>query len=276
MNIVGDFGGTWMRMSIVVDGKIGKIERVKTPDSYEGFLKAISSLKVALGIESGDKTVIGMAGIIDRENGVVLYSPNIPYLSSAHLATDISQILGGKVLIENDTALAGLAEAKVGSGAGKSVVAYISIGTGVGGARIDRGEIDNRTFGFEPGHHLVDMCGGLKGGEVSEHTRGQWESLVGGRAVERAYGMPPHMIKDKNVWEDIARKTAVGIYNTILFWSPDIVVMGGSMMLGEPAISVELIKEEIRLRAFHEKVIVPIVIAKHGDSAGLVGASLLL
>ena len=268
MHIIGDIGGTWMRIAGYQNGSIGKIARARTPKTYEEFVSTIFNLAdEAVGDNAIDRAVIGVAGLVDGRSGTIVHSPNISYLDGKELANDLADLASKGVYLENDACLSALAEARKGSGALHEVVAYISIGTGVGGARIDRGEIDKRSFGFEPGHHVLDM----NGGDLVE-----WESLVSGKAIEKKYGKPAVEITDDKIWKQMAHVTAIGVYNTMLFWSPDIVVMGGAMMTGKPAISLELIRAEIECIAFHPGATVPFALSTHGDTAGLVGASLLL
>jgi glucokinase len=54
----------------------------------------------------------------------------------------------------------GLGEAVFGAGKGREIVVYMTISTGVGGARIVGGKIDASAMGFEPGHQIIDACGG--------------------------------------------------------------------------------------------------------------------
>src|SRR4030066_415253 len=48
-----------------------------------------------------------------------------------------------------------------GAGKGFNIVAFLTIGTGVGGARIVGGKPDANVFGFEPGHQIIDLGGNI-------------------------------------------------------------------------------------------------------------------
>jgi predicted NBD/HSP70 family sugar kinase len=133
---------------------------------------------------------------------------------------DIKKILtdsfGCKVYFENDASLVGLGEAMHGAGKGNAIVVYITVSTGVGGTRIVDGCIDLSRHGFEIGHHHV------RDGKTLEE-------LVSGTVIAEKYGRHPKEILDKDIWEQYTDDLALGVSNAVLFWSPDIVVIGGSM-----------------------------------------------
>ena len=171
--------------------------------------------------------------------------------------------------MENDTALVGLGEATSGAGLGKSIVAYITVSTGVGGVRIVDGKIDRNSFGFEPGHQVIlpngssCNCGGI----------GHLETLVAGFYLERTYKQKPEDIKDPEVWDEVAKYLGLGLCNSIVHWSPDIVVLGGAVMK-----SVDLEKVKVYLKEYLTIFPQPpdLVPAKFDADGGLYGALELL
>jgi len=72
------------------------------------------------------------------------------------------------------------------------------------------------------------------------------------------------------VWEELAQLFAYGLHNTILHWSPDRVVLGGSMF-NEVGISVERVRAHVAeiMRKFPE--VPEIVHSQLGDIGGLWG-----
>ena len=107
--------------------------------------------------------------------------------------------------------------------------------TGVGGARIIRGRIDDSAHGFEPGHQIIDpdnsLCPECEGNDL--------ESYVSGSAVAKRFGRQPKDIDVAHLWNDeLPRFLAYGINNIIMHWSPDCIVLGRSMIVGNPAISL--------------------------------------
>ena len=70
---------------------------------------------------------ISCPGPLDLINGIILETPNLPGWNYFHLTEALQQITGIKVQLQNDANLAGLAEAVIGAGAGKSHVQFLTI-----------------------------------------------------------------------------------------------------------------------------------------------------
>jgi hypothetical protein len=101
--------------------------------------------------------------------------------------------------------------------------------------------------------------------------------MVSGTATALRFGKPAYEVHDRNVWEEeMPQWLAYGVYNTILHWSPDVVVLGGSMIVGDPAISVPKTAEKVRdmLKIFPEMP--EIKAAELGDFGGVHGGLSLL
>ena len=81
---------------------------------------------------------IGFPGFIDPQTHTIAQSPNLPGLKDVNLAEDLSQIIGKKIIVENDANAAAYGEYCL---AGKPVggLVYLGLGTGVGGGLIVNG-----------------------------------------------------------------------------------------------------------------------------------------
>ena len=109
----------------------------------------------------------------------------------------------------NDSALVALGEARSGAGRSSKVFVYITISSGVGGARIVNGKIDESVFGFEPGHQIINFDDGLKCQSCGK--RGHLEGYVSGLAIQERMGVPPYEIKDDNFWDQTAKTLSIGL-----------------------------------------------------------------
>jgi predicted NBD/HSP70 family sugar kinase len=269
MNILFDIGGTRTRIA-KSHGADSFDEPVifETPKSYtEGIEQIKKVIQNIAGEEKIDLVVGGFAGPIDRKTSTIIASPNLPDWVEKPLKKDLEDFTHSAVYLENDSAMVGLGEALYGSGKGFPIVVYITISTGVGGARIVHGKIDERVIGFEPGHQIVDMDNSV----YPDNAGHDLESMIGGRWVEARMGKKAHEITDEAFWDTIARILAVGLNNTIMHWSPDVVVLGGSMM---KKIGVPIVRVEAHLRQMVKiyPVLPPIVKAEFEHDGGLYGA----
>ncbi len=103
------------------------------------------------------------------------------------------------------------------------------------------------------------------------------ENLVSGAAVEERTGAKPYDIpQDDALWDQLAEYLAHGLRNTIYYWSPDTIVLGGSMITGTPAIPIENIKHHTEFILGNDMDVPKIKVASLRDDSGLYGAMALL
>ncbi len=271
MFLVFDIGGTNMRLATSLDGKtLAAIKIIPTPRDFESGIKSIK--QIADEISGGQKiesVAGGLAGPLDKDKTMLVKSPHIGGWVNKPFKQGLEQVLNTPVSLENDADLAALGEASFGAGVGKNIVAYLTISTGVGGGRVVNKKIDENALGFEPGHQIIVIdgspcnCGG----------KGHLESYVSGSGLERIYGKKGEEITDPQIWDQVAKYLAIGLHNTIVHWSPDIVILGGAVMKNIDLGQVKKYLAEY-LTIFPNPP--EINRAKLGDQAGLFGALSLL
>lgn len=278
MFLLFDIGGTRMRLAVSADGiSFGEPQTVLTPQDFEkgmaAFAEAFSKLAGGGAIEA---VAGGIAGVLDASHERLLASPNLPLWETRPLKEKIEGLLTtSSIFIENDAALVGLGEAVYGAGKGAKIVAFVTVSTGVGGARIVNGKIDTYTLGFEPGHQIIDadstICPECKRTEGEETFPGDLESHISGAALKRRFGRDPTEITNQAVWDEVARLLAYGLNNTIVHWSPEVVILGGPLVL-EDKISVEAVDSYLRkiLRIYPN--VPEVKKAQLEDKGGLYGA----
>jgi|SRR3989344_2114754 len=249
-SILFDIGGTKTRVAYSLNGESFEEPIVfETVKNYEeGIAVFIENIKKV----TNGREIKNIVGGITKSIG----------WSEEKLKEDLQKEFEAEINIENDAAMAGLGEANFGAGKGFGIVAYITVSTGVGGARIVERKIDEKSVGFEPGQQIID----IEGGEGKT-----LEDLISGRALHQKTGKHPKEITDQRVWEEHARFLAIGLNNIIVEWSPDCVVLGGSMITGNPAIPLDKAGEYLKdiLKIFPELPIIKK--AELGDFGGLWG-----
>jgi predicted NBD/HSP70 family sugar kinase len=263
MMLVADIGGTNMRIaSGEADGSIREIRNHPTPPSFEeGMALLISEMQALKGDESVECIVIGVPGSVSEDGHTLISAKHLPDWSGHDIAAAL-EVLDAPVTLENDTTLGALGEALGGAGKGFPIVAYLAVGTGIGGARVVDGAIDQNSYGFEIGHQYL-----------SSEDETELEELVSGTAVEAAEGIPAKELVSEEKWRGYANKFAHGLYNTLLHWSPDVVVLGGSLMRNNGMRVEDIVAE---LERINEAIpTLPEVRKAELEYPGLVGALLL-
>lgn len=232
MYFLFDIGGTNMRVGISSDKQSIKTTKIiPTPQDFEQGMQALQLASEELA--SGEKiegVAGGIAGLLDKDKSMLISSPHIQGWAQKPLKSRLNEIFNCEVFLENDTALEGLGEAIKGAGAGKNIVAYISIGTGIGGVRIVEGKIDRNALGFEPGHQIIV----IDGNPCSCGGKGHLETYVGGSYLEKIYQQKGEEITNPQIWNEVAKYLSIGLTNVAVFWSPDIIILGGSVSRSIP------------------------------------------
>ncbi len=269
MYILFDIGGTKMRV-VSADRKkfLGEPMVVNTPKDFNEGINTLKNIIEKLSAGAPIEAIVGgIAGPLNQDKSALEESPNLGGWKGHNIKNALAEAFHAPISLENDSALVGLGEANYGAGRGKSIVVYLTISTGVGGVRIVDGNIDNSTQGFEPGHQIIDpdntLCQSCEGNDL--------ESYISGTAVEKRFGKKPFDIHDDAVWDEIAKFLAYGLNNTIMHWSPEIIILGGSMMK-EVGIPIPAVQKHLTniLKIFSK--IPEIKKADLGDFGGLYGA----
>lgn len=259
-----------MRVAGSTDGRtFGEPNVRETPEDYEDGVAAFTEL-VEETLDGAQPTAFagGLAGPMSEYKEYLVRAPHLPGWIEKPFKQHLEQQFNVPALLENDSAMVALGEAHAGAGVGYRIVAYITVSTGVGGARIVSGEIDHASVGFEPGHQIIDMDKSI----LPEASGVRLEQYVSGSSVAARTGQKAYEITDAAFWEELARMLAYGLNNTIVHWSPQVLVLGGSMIVGDPAIPVERVEHHLReiLDIFPD--IPNIKPAALGDYGGLHGA----
>jgi len=263
-----DIGGTNTRLAISQNGTSFSSTKIyPTPREFDEGISILSKffLEELKNLSPG-VIVGGIAGPLNKEKSLSTNPPNLPGWQNKPLQKTLSSQFSCPVFLENDTALAGLGEASVGAGKSHNLVAYLTISTGVNGVRVVHKKIEENAFGFEIGHQILDLDNSLN---LGTSGRGELEDFISGREVAKRFNSDPAKITDQSVWNQIAEFLSVGITNTILYWSPEIIILGGSMM---KKISLDVVSDHLmkHLAIFSEPP--PMKKAELGDLGVLYGA----
>lgn len=224
MYLLFDIGGTSTRLCLIDNLNneldINSVTKIPTPQEYFEGIKSIEKyLKDRNALGKVKHTVGGIGGVYDKNEGILLNAPNLPQWNGKYLDQEISRLTGSEVYIENDAALACLGESVYGEAKDFNIVTYITVSTGVGGAKVVNREIEKTTLGFEPGHQIIQVNGEPK----------ELEDLISGKALQTKFKREPIEIQDPEAWREVEYNLSIGLYNTILHWSPEVVVIGGAV-----------------------------------------------
>ncbi|MBN1129177.1 MAG: ROK family protein [Chitinispirillaceae bacterium] len=309
-----DIGGTTIKGAVVhEDGRCSRVVRVPTAPVTDGagmvaaLLRIIGSLVDQAGPDAGLAGVgIGTPGFVDPNGVIVGKAVNLPGWEGTRLYEPVMERFGLKAVAANDATAMTLAEARFGAGRGVRNLVCYALGTGVGGGIVADGRLylGSRGMAGEFGHVSIDpqgiACGCGQKGCVERYASAQgivhWarqrcmddavEVTEFVRMVREAEdhltaqqvydfvnrGDPVALRVNEFVCDRLAR--AIGI--TITTLAPDLVVLGGGVMMAG-AVITDTIAKYLPGYALPEPLErCGLTVAALGDNAGVIGAGALV
>jgi glucokinase len=286
-----DIGGTSIRAALL-DEERNIIDKLKLENEVEkGPEYNIDKLINKINSDWKDKNIIGIGagcpGVINLKEGIITKASNLSSWEGFNVRKYIEEKSGIKTAFNNDANIAGLAEAMIGAAKGAESVFYMTVSTGVGGALI----IDNKIInGFNS--LAGEVCSLIINEDKYSHSglvQGGLEGQCSGTSIARiAKNIFNKDLTTKEVFDlykegnekaveiidNLVENLSKGISNIIAVVDPEVIVLGGSVILyNQDLLSkiIEKVKEKVL-----KKDSVDIRIAQIGDDAGLRGAGFLI
>ena len=301
-----DIGGTKIAGGVVTDsGRVLDRARVPTPpDDQAATLAALFDVLDGLRARHPGVEAIGLgaAGLVERPGGNARWAPHNSY-RRMELRRLLHERTGLPTSVDNDANVAAWAESRFGAGAGSGDLVLVTVGTGIGGGLVLGGHLYHGEHGFagELGHLIVapdgDRCAcgnrGCLEAMASGSTLGRLgrEAAAadpGGRLAALAGG--PGLVTGEVVFaaaaegdkaalalfERVGHWLGVGIASLVTIFDPDLVVVGGGVAAtGELLLAPARASFERYVHGRAHRDLPPVVPARLGDDAGLVGAATL-
>lgn len=151
--------------------------------------------------------------------------------SGTDVLSHLRQIFGRvPTVFETDCNVALAGEVAWGAGRGLTDVLYITMGTGIGSGSLVSGKLVHGLIHPETGHMRLPRIPGDGFAGSCERHGADWEGLCSGPAIEARTGTrAEHLQADDPVWGQVAQYTATAVFNLCLCYSPQRVIIGGSV-----------------------------------------------
>ena len=307
-----DVGGTNVKIALVdKEGSIVYSNSIPTRAEM-GYEYTVSSIKQAITDlmkeTKTSKDVIegigfGFPGQIDCANGIVRLLPNIPGWVNIPIAKIMENEFGIPTKVDNDVRCAALGELNYGAGKGCQNLICITVGTGIGSGLIINGKLvrgANNAAG-EIGHIKLSMddtapiCGCGDTGCLEAYASGPAivamaeDYIKGGKSTKyRELANPeitPYIVAEaakqgdavaKRIFTIIGKYIGIGMASVVNLLNPEKIIIGGGVA-GAGDILIKPIEKALKERAMPiSGNSVEIVPAQLGNTAGVIGASLLI
>ena len=253
-----------------------------------------------LGMDRIAGVGIGSPGPLDREQGLVLVTPNLGW-KNYPLRDKVAGPLGLKGALDNDANCAVYGEWWMGAAKGSKYLVGLTIGTGIGGGIVIDGRIYHGASDAagEIGHTTIDSTGrrckcgnygcieayasgpniaaraieGIEAGtesSIPSYVGGNLASVTAQTVYQAAHDGDEYA---EEVVKETARFLGAGVANLINIFNPDTVVILGGVTLAGDAL-FDPLRVEVNRRAFKTAVqhcrILPGALP---GTAGVVGAA---
>ena len=309
-----DVGGTNVKIALVDDN--GKIIYSNSVPTYAkmGYEYTVNNIKQAIKdlMKETNTTPSDIEGIgfdfpgqVDCKTGVVKLAPNIPGWVNVPIAQMIEDEFHIPTRIDNDVRCAALGELKFGAGRGCENFICITVGTGIGSGIVINGKVVRGATNAagELGHIKLQMNGGPICGcgdtgcleafasgpaivaMAQEYIKGGKSTKFREMAAAEGGEITPYMVAKaaeegdpvaKRIFEIVGEYIGIGLTSVINLLNPERVIIGGGIAeSGELLLGPirKTIKERAMVVAGNAVEIVP---AQLGNSAGVIGASMLI
>lgn len=243
------------------------------------IVRMINSILSREDLKKVEGIGIGTIGPLDLKRGAIVNTPNLPF-EYIPLRDPLEEKFHLPVYIANDCVAAVIGEHYYGAGKGLKNHVYITISTGIGaGVYVDGHVLVGKDGNaHEVGHTVIDMDGKLVCGCGK---RGHWEAYCSGANIPRFARYLIEVEKRfKNIEEsllyeftngdfsrltakmifdaakkgdkvalaivkEIGRLNAIGFANVVSVYDPELITVGGSVVLNNPELTLPYIKENI-------------------------------
>lgn len=236
---VFDIGGTAVKYGIWSDDQIEQQDKFQTPDNWEQMKVELSRIFNALQEKTTEKfsgAAFSCPGAVDSEAGVINGFSAVPYIHNIPIQTELTELLGVPVSIENDANCAALAEVAYGAARDVDNALFIVIGSGIGGAVIINKELikGKNLFGGEFGFMLLegdasfsDLASPVRAARLYTEELGLPKGTISGKELfTRAEEGEPIAVR---YVENLKNNLARGIHTLLVALNPEKVVIGGAI-----------------------------------------------
>lgn len=220
---------------------------------------------------------VGVPAAVHPETTDLSLAGNVPGLEGANLRGALTEAIGAEVLIDNDVNLALLAEVSQGGAQGKENVAFVGLGTGIGGALMINGQL------LRGAHGGAGEIGYMPLWRIDAPGVPSLEEQVGEAGIRRAYvaagGDPALSVRDifaraesgdaaaAAALDGAGEHVARAVLALLALVDPDMIVLGGS--IGARPEFIERVERRV-LETWQRQV--RLVRSQSGGRAGLLGA----
>lgn len=275
-----DFGGSAVKYGVWNGQEMTDKGKFTTPKTWEEMKASLLAVFVGM-VQDFEGVALSAPGVVDVKKQMINGISAIPYIHGFNIFKELEELFNLPVAIENDANCAGMAEIYEGAAKGKKEVAFVVVGTGIGGAIFHNGQIAK-------GAHLY-------GGEFGLMYLNEGETFSKlGTAVQMAWrycerkGVEKETFTGEDVFrlaengDELAKEEVnlfyeyltQGLFSIQFSLDPEMIVLGGGVSAKEGLLDEINRRMKEKLAHFELNDFIPkIVTCKYENDANLIGAA---
>lgn len=278
--LVFDFGGSAVKYGYWTGEKLSRVDQFPTPATWDEMKEKLKEVQ-----EQATEKITGVGisapGVVNVDLQRIDGISAIPYIHGFNIFDELAGLFRLPVTIENDANCAGMAEFYNGAGKDYQNVAFVVIGTGVGGALFTKGQITKGAHLYGGEFGLMYLDNGKTFSKLGTAVQMAW------RYCDRM-GLERTAKSGKDVFDlaeqgDLVAQEEVnrfydyltqGLFSIQFAFDPEVIILGGGVSAKEglvDEINQRMLKklEEQGLKDF----VPEILLCEYRNDANLVGAT---
>ena len=300
-----DVGGSKVLAAVVSPaGEVVRSVLARTPGRLvESTVVEDVMTDAVLSVADGETIMaigVAAAGFVDELGERVVFAPHLPWRDE-DVRSRLAERWGTPVVLDNDANCTAVAEATYGVAGGDGISVVVTMGTGIGGAVLVDGRVLRGRNGMagEFGHMQV-----VPDGQPCQcGARGCWEQYASGNALVRyaraQVGLEPSVLTEacggdpdrltgpmvtdaaadgdlvaRHAFGSVGHWLGVGLANLVAALDPHRIVVGGGVSAaGDRLLDPARAELQRSVVAAGHRVVPPVLAARLGPEAGVVGAA---
>lgn len=278
--LVFDFGGSAVKYGYWTGEKLSRVDQFPTPATWDEMKEKLKEVQ-----EQATEKITGVGisapGVVNVDLQRIDGISAIPYIHGFNIFDELAGLFRLPVTIENDANCAGMAEFYNGAGKDYQNVAFVVIGTGVGGALFTKGQITKGAHLYGGEFGLMYLDNGKTFSKLGTAVQMAW------RYCDRM-GLERTAKSGKDIFDlaeqgDLVAQEEVnrfydyltqGLFSIQFAFDPEVIILGGGVSAKEglvDEINQRMLKklEEQGLKDF----VPEILLCEYRNDANLVGAA---
>ena len=274
-----DFGGSAIKYGVWTEDGMAQKSSIPLPETWERMLQKLASIKKQFEEQFEIEGIaVSVPGAVDQKNDQILGTTAISYIHQRKFTQELSQHFSGlPVHMENDANCAALSEIWQGEAKETTNSLFLVFGTGVGGAIISNRKVHSgqHFFGGEFGYMFLNEEKTFSELASIVLLTKRYEQMTGNRVD----GPTLFALAEKGdhladaLLTEFFRYAARGIYNLIVSFDPDKIILGGAISKNQRF--VEEVNNEIKklkARSGATALMSEVAASRFGNEANLIGA----